>query len=219
MSKLSRRTALVALFAVLAVAGTAQAAGKAVGLDKAFPYLENYLRIPAAERSRFVVAYYLMRGGKPATGLKAWIVQGALQTPVPIGADGRVQRLPSLQQLQAKAKLSLDAPADSKFQLSLQIEPLVRPAAEVDAQQLVLAVLQADAGVHKAAGLLGFAAPKLTRVYFKGAVGSEAVWADGRRVKLGVLKGLPYFDLPTQKGAKLIRFTRPPVQMEIGPAG
>jgi hypothetical protein len=217
MPNLSRRVALAA-FVALAIAGQAEAAGKTVELGKAFPYLEDYLRIPAAERSRFVLAYYLMRGGRPAAGLKAWIVQGAQQTPVPIGADGRVQHLPSLQQLQAKAKLATDAPADTKFQLSLQIEPLVRTGPEVDAQQLFLAVAQADAGVRKAAGVLGFAAPKMTRVYFKGGAGAEAVWADGHRVRLGLLKGLSYFDVPTQKGARVIRFTKPPVQMEIGPA-
>ena len=42
---------------------------------------------------------------------------------------------------------------------------------------------------------LGFAAPHMTRVYFKGGTGGEAVFADGHAVKLGVLKGFAFYDI------------------------
>ncbi len=215
----SRRFVLIAA-AVLAFATTAATpAEKSVPTGKAFPYLENYLRLPAAERSHFTVGYFLTIGGKPAAGVKAWLIDGAKRTPMTVGADGRVLRTPNLGELERKAMVLFDAPPQTKFGLQLQIEPLVTRGAEMDAQALALATVQADAAVRKAAGVLGFAAPHMTRVYFKDSTGGEAVFADGHAVKLGVLKSFAFYDIDTEHGAKTIRFTKPPSLAMIGPAG
>ncbi len=220
MRRISRRLfALTALAATVIAAPAVADGGKSIELAKAFPYLENYLKLPPAQRNHFVVAYIITQGGKPVSGLRAWVVQGAQRTPLVIGADGKVARSPTLGQLQSKAMLEVDAPPTTKFGMQLAIEPLTPPSANVDAGYLIIAIAQADAAVKKAAGILGFAAPKLTRVYFKGGAGAEAVWADGHAMKLGSLKGLAFFDPAIERGAKTIRFSRAPSQMEIGPGG
>jgi hypothetical protein len=217
MPQVSRRLVLVSAAAAIAAPVSAAARGKSVPAAKAFPYLDAYLKLPPAQRSRFTLAYYLTVAGKPATGVQAWIVEGARRTPIPIGAEGRVLRLPTLGELGAGTIL-LDTSPDTKFGLQLEMEPLVRLATDFDAPSLVASIAQADAGVRKAAGLLGFAAPKLIRVYFKGGEGGEAVFADGRRVRLGMLKGMAYFDADSQHGARTIHFARAPTRMAIGPA-
>lgn len=215
----SRRFVLIAA-AVLALATAAAAPPeKSVPVSKAFPYLETYLKMPAAERSRFTLGYFLTIGGKPATNVNVWLVDGGKRTPVPIGADGIVIRTPNLGELERNATVVLGASPDTKFGLQLQIEPLVPRGVEMDAPALSLAAVQADAAVHKAAGLLGFAAPHLTRIYFKGSSGGEAVFADGHAVKLSVLKGFTFYDTETERGAKTIRFTKAPTLAMIGPAG
>ena len=62
---------------ILSVTALAMAPGAALAADKqkppppakkVFPYYDLYLGIPAAERTRFVMNYYLRVNGKPATG-------------------------------------------------------------------------------------------------------------------------------------------------------
>jgi hypothetical protein len=218
MSSLRRLTLVavaISAFATLAAAPPE----KSIPVGKAFPYLENYLKIPAAERSRFTLGYFLTIAGKPATDVKVWLVDGGKRTPVPIGPGGIVQRTPNLGELERNATVVLGASPDTKFGLQLVIEPLVPRSTEMDAQALALATVQADAGVRKAAGVLGFAAPHMTRVYFKGGTGGEAVFADGHAVTLGTLKGFTFYDTGAQRGAKIIRFAKAPSIVMIGPAG
>jgi hypothetical protein len=216
----TRRLFLTLALAAAAFPAAAAPDSKTVAADKAFPYLEGYLKLPPAERSRFTVAYFITnQAGKPASGLKAWIVQGGQKTPAPIGADGRVQRLPTLREIEGKAQITFEASSQQKFGMQLAVEPLVRNGTEIDAPALAAAIAQSDAAAHKLAGVLGFAAPKMSRVYFKGVQGGEAVLADGRVMKLGALKGLPFYDPTIQRGAKIIRFANAPTLIEIGPAG
>jgi hypothetical protein len=219
------RQLVLAAAAILAVATTAAAPApeksvpeKSVPTSKAFPYLENYLKLPAAERSRFTMGYFLSIGGKPATNVKIWLVDGGKRTPVPLGAEGQLLRTPNLGELERNASVVIEAPPTTKFGLQLQMEPLVPRGTEMDAQALALSTQQADAAVKKAAGVLGFAAPHMTRVYFKDSAGGEAVFADGHSVKLAVFKGFAFYDLDKLRGAKTLRFTKAPTLSMIGPA-
>jgi hypothetical protein len=217
MIALSRRIVLAGVLAC-AVALPAAAADKSVELGKVFPYLDAYLKIPPAERSRFTLAYRLTQGGKPITGVKAWIVQGATRIPVTVAADGRVEHLPTLAQIQGGGKLEIDAPPQTKFGISMEIEPVMRPAAEMDASALSGALEQAATGAKKAAGVMGFAIPKMERIYFRGGAGGEVIWLDGKHSVLGTAKGMPVIDAAYLRKAKTIRFAKPPTQMFIGPA-
>eukprot|EP01041_Mallomonas_annulata_P024831 gene24831-45722_t len=68
MTTPSRRT-LLTLMGALALAPSAALAadGKQVDAKKVFPYLDAYLKLPAADRSRFRLAYYVKSNGKPLT--------------------------------------------------------------------------------------------------------------------------------------------------------
>lgn len=206
--------------ALLAGAGAFAAAGPAAAeeapIDKGFPYLEQYLKLPAAERDRFALAYYLSRDGKPAAGVKVSIVDGAAHTPVSIGPKGRMERLPTLAQLQSKsAKVVIDAPEGAKLSLTLSVEPTVRPAAEMSAADLAASVAQAARGAKKAAGLIGFAVPKLQKIRIYGGAGGQAVFADGSARPLPVEKGAAVFEPAVLKGAAKLRFTTAPERLVI----
>lgn len=217
MTQLSRR-GLIAAVAASAVAGPAFAAERLVPVGKIFPFLDVYLKIPAAERSRFTMAYRFTAGGKPAAGLKLSIVEGGQRTPLPVGPDGRALRLPTLQQLQSKAQVAVEAAAGQKFGVSLSVEPLVRPAAEMSAPELAMAVTQAASGAKRAAGVMGFAVPKFERVWLFGAQGGQVVYANGAKAALPVVKGAPVFDPAAHRNAKTLLFAKAPARMEIGPA-
>ena len=131
----TRRVLIASALALAAVPAWA-ADKKSVEVGKAFPYLENYWKLPAGERSRFAVVYYLKRDGRPAAGLKGAIVMGATRIPVSISATGRVAPLPTLAQIRGGAKIEFDVPAETRFSMSMQIEPTARPAVEMSAPDL-----------------------------------------------------------------------------------
>lgn len=209
---MSRRGLLVGA-AAFAVAGPA--AAETVAIAKAFPFLEAYLKLPPQERNRFTLAYYLTRDGKPAEDLKVWIADGATKTPVPVGPKGKLERLPTLAQLQSKSvKTVFDAPETAKLGINLAVEPTARPAPEMDAAELALAVAQAAKGAKKAAGLVGFAVPKLQKVRIRAASG-QVVFADGRTQALPIEAGSVVFEPAKLKGAVKLRFPAAPERMLI----
>jgi hypothetical protein len=219
----ARRSLLagIAALASLAMAGAAHAADRVVTapLKKAFPYLDGYLSLPVGERDRFTVAYRLLIDGAASPALKLAVLSGAERTPWPMEADGRIGRLPTLAMLKSDRKIEIAGPEGHKVNLVLDIVPTVAPAPEIDAHALALAAIQATAGARKAAGVLGFAAPKLDRVVFEGAAGGQAVNTQGRATPLAVVKGNPVFDPALHADVRLIRFSKPPRRILLDKAG
>lgn len=215
------RRHLLAGLAALMLCAPAHAAERtaSVPLKKLFPYLEAYLSLPPAERSRFVMAYRLLAAGRPDPSLRVALVAGQ-RTPLPLDVFGRISRLPTIAQLHAPdAKAEVTGPQERKFNLSLDIEPAMAPAAEMDAHALALASQQATVGARKAAGVLGFAAPKLDRVVFEGAAGGEAINGQGKATALPVDKGNPVFDPAKLPDTRTIRFSRAPRRLLLAKAG
>jgi hypothetical protein len=212
MTVLSRRDLLAALVAALATPTLAET--QTVEIGKAFPYLENYLKLPPAQRDRFRVAYRFMTPNGPAV-VRLWLLEGGRQIPVPISSDGLIERLPSLAQLTARTKVQVETPTGQKTAMALLLEPILAPAAELRAADLVAALTQAAAGAKKVGGLVGFAIPKMDRVRFVGAQAGEVVYADGRRAALPVVKGDPVFDPAAWKAVASLRFGRAARRIEI----
>jgi hypothetical protein len=207
---LSRR-ALIAAFVSLVVVSPVAAEERRVPAKKVFPYLDAYLRIPAAQRSRFTLGY-VMKGARPA-GL--WLIDGETRTPIGIGPDGRLQRLPNLQQVE-HGEILIAGQAKAKYSVGLEIEPLVAPAADMDAASLTAAVGQAAAAIKGLAGPLSLVLPKITGIRFAGGTGGEVVYADGRRAALPVERDRAVFKPAAHPAARTIHFAKPPVQLQIG---
>src|SRR5579871_5185072 len=96
-----RRDLLVLIAASAAAPGAALADDNRVAIAKAFPMLEQYLSVPAPERSRFYLAYRATRDKRPVSDARAAIV-GAGGAAVPLAFDRAgflTTRLPSLAQL------------------------------------------------------------------------------------------------------------------------
>lgn len=206
---------VIAAALMLAVSAPALAADKVVDAAKAFPYLAAYLKLPAAERGHFVLTYAWRLDGEP---LKApvWLVDGAQRTPLVVRpADGKVERLPDLAELEhSKIEFGLDAA--SKISTTLGIEPAIPPAADLDAHELAAAIAQGAIGARKAAGIMAIAMPKLSNVGFVGVASGEIEFADGHRAPLPLLKGVPTYTPADQPNAKRIRLPAVPRKLDIG---
>lgn len=195
-------------------ASLANAADKApVKFAKIFPFLDKYLALPANQRDRFRLAYTFRVNGQTAGALKAEIIQAdGRRAPFPIGPDGRPARLPTAAELQG-ASLALGVPAEAKMGVKLDLEPSLAPAREMNPHDLAAAIIQANAGMAQAVGLMSFAVPKLTAVGFPGAGSGEAILADGKKAGLPIGEGAPYYAPAKLAGAQKLVFARAPTTL------
>jgi hypothetical protein len=200
---------------ILGLAGAARAGSQSVPLDKMFPFLQAYLELPPAERNLFALDYRLAGEAQALQSVRVALVDKGASAPIAIGADGKFGWLPSLQQFRDKAQVSIEAAKGVRLGLVMSVEPAVRPAQEIDAAELAASIVQAQAGERKVAGVLAFAAPKLTRIAFDGVKSGEAVGPDGRAQPLPLVKGRPVFDPVSLKGTKTVRFPAAPTRAEL----
>ena len=221
MSLISKRCAVLAGLVVLALAPFAPVfnawadTGKTVPATKVFPFLEAMLKVPPAERARIRVTYALRSGGKPATGVKATLIEaGGARIPLPMDDQGRFERLPTLAQLQAKAQLNLDVPADAKFGTAMLLDPVLKPAAEYDARELVATVEESNSAIRKAAGAMALMAPQMTGLAFLKAESGVAVFPNGSAKPLPANAGTVVFRPDDFKGASRVRLTKTPTAVD-----
>lgn len=208
------RAGWILLAALLAAAATpVLAANKRIEAKKAFQFLGNYQKLPPAERSRFTLAYTFKVGGQPMTA-PVWMEVDGKRAPFPLDASGRAQRLPTPGELD-HGTLEFGLDESAKIGLNLGIEPVIAPAADLDAHELADAIAQAATGSKKAAGILALAMPKLDNVVFIGANSGEVEFTDGHRAPLPIIKGYPTYKPSTQPNAKTIHLAKVPTKLDI----
>lgn len=217
MTGIARRL-LLSLAAAAVVATPVLAAEKMVELGKVFPYLDAFLKIPPAERSRVKVGYALLRDGKPAAGVQAWIVSpGGQRAPIGISADGRFLRLPTLGELTNGSKIAFNMDEGVKMGIRMDLGPAAHPAQEMDARELTTSVNEANTVIKKAAGPMGLVAPKMAQIVFIGAPSGVAVMADGRTAPLATVRGQASFVPATTPGAVKVRLVKAPARLAFSP--
>lgn len=215
---------LLAAFAVAAPLGAVEAQGakpaatgqlktKPMEVGKLFPYLNLFYRIPAKDRTLFGLAYYV-QSNRPLSTVKIWNAAGEY----PIGADGRINRLPSAEQLRRKEQVNVQAVDGASFGLDLELESKVAATTELDAAALKSSVDQSNRAIKGAAGVVRFAVPTMGRLVFKNGGSGQVVLADGSRRPLAVSGGAPVFDVAAHPTARTVTLARAPSRIFIQPA-
>ncbi|MFN3856408.1 MAG: hypothetical protein ACK4RV_01570 [Caulobacter sp.] len=203
------------LLAVPLIASPALAARREMDCSRVFVFLDNFLRLSPAERARLKVSFYLTQKGRAPKGVKAWLVdKDGTITQLPIGADGRFQRLPTLKQLVDKSTIVFEGEETSGYSVRIGLVWGERPEEEMSAAELTRILADTNAIVKKAAGVFSVAAPKMVQVAFPGGAG-EVVMASGQTQPLPMFRGSPAFNPSTLAGAKLVRFSKLPRHMEF----
>lgn len=200
-------------------AQSAAEAGRSVPVSRIFSYLDRYYGLPAAQRSRFRLAYALKVNNRPFTGSAWYVSPSGQRTPVPLDANGLIGRLPTLAQLRnEQERFTMDVPSGSRFSMQMQIVPNVPPSTEMDAAALAASVTQVNQALRSAAGLMRFAVPTFTRVVFPGTRGGAAVMADGSTRPLPTAGGAASFTPSEMSGARSVRFDAAPPTVLLAPA-
>jgi hypothetical protein len=212
----------VSILAPVLASGVARAAPTTIKADALYPYLKMYLEAPPEQRTHFVLAYYAARGRKPAPDVKAFLLgPGGARRPIVIAGDGRIQTLPSLAELHSNVQVEVDAAPNDKIGANVEILATAAPAARMDTHALVQAMDQANAAIAAHAGVLAFAAPKLTCAYMLGAHSGQALLANGKSVPLPLrtgqmFVGVPYFDSLAMPDARTVVLDRAPMRVLLG---
>lgn len=202
------------LAVAIAAAATPAFAEKTVPADKALPFLDKFLKVPPAERTRLKLSYAIRHDGQMMPNLKATLVEkSGARTPLPINAEGFFERLPTLAQLEGDAAIVLDAPADMKLGTMMNFGTQLKLAAEYDARELAATVSEANTVIGKAAGPMSFMAPKMTGIAFPKAEGGTVVFADGHTAPLPEAKDVPYFRPADHQGAVRGKLTKTPTKV------
>jgi hypothetical protein len=201
------------LAAALAVA-TPALAEKAAPADKVLPFLDKFLKVPPAERTRVKLSYAIRHDGQMMPNLKATLVEkSGARTPLPVNAEGYFDRLPTLNQLEGDPTIVLDVPADMKLGSMMSFGTQLKPAAEYDVRELTATVNEANTVIGKAAGPMSFMAPKMTGIAFPKAEGGVVVFADGHTAPLPEAKDVPFFRPADHQGAVRVKLTKTPTKV------
>lgn len=203
-----------AVSALALIAGAAQAqAVRTVPLEKMFPYLSAYHSMAPAERDSFRIDY---RVRKPDAAVTAVMVNGARRVPLQINGAGWVLNAPDAAMLRG-GLFETTATREQKFSVGLTVRPVLTLAAAMPAAESAESVREITAGIRRFAGVLGFAAPRITGVAYEGVRSGEAVMADGRRVALPVVDGDPVFRpaAPAMRGAVRLEFPSAPTGVDF----
>ncbi len=155
---------------------------KAFPAAKLFPYYQNYLELPAAERDQFRMAFFLTAAEGPLT---ATLKRPGGDVPLTLGARGEISPLPTLADLKT-AQVELTAHDGVKLNAMIELVEAMAPAQTLDATTLKKGIDQARNGARKAAGLLGAMVPDYESVCFVGAGSGNVILADGKTVPLKV---------------------------------
>lgn len=207
---------LIPLALIAAVVATpALAEERLIEAGKAFFMLDKFYAVPAADRSHLAVGYTVLpKDGVPLSSIHMTLVVNGKRTPIPLAADGRIERIPTAAELAAHAQLALDTPKGA-FSNRMDFETTIRPAQEVSAAECQAAIAQGNAAIKSAAGMMAFAAPHIKAAGFPGAGSGVAVMADGKTTPLPVVKGAPVYDPEAIKGAKTLRLAKAPVRVTL----
>lgn len=221
--RLSRREFVAAGLAGAMLPTLALAADekKAVAAKKAFPFYDLFLDTPPAERSRFTMSYYLKVNGRPATTpILVLVMPNGARTPLAVGAEGRIVRMPNKAELKDGLIEAVKANAGDRVQLAMELEPVVRLGETIAAADLLAALDQCNAAIRKRAGLIGFAVPKMEQVIFAGTSAGNAVLVGGRTAPLPLVKGMAAYRPAALPGAQSLTFARAPARAFLaGKAG
>ncbi|MBW8881155.1 MAG: hypothetical protein JF615_06950 [Asticcacaulis sp.] len=212
------KPAAVVLSAVLLASAAHAQTGMTTQTGKAadaFPGLQKFLNLPAAERSQVNIYYNLRIKHCDASQVRATLTAGGKETVLHIAGDGRVTPLPTRDQLNGGATLSMAMPATCTIGPKIKVYSTQPAGRTYDAKGLALGIKQGNNAMGKIAGALAVTLKKLDRVYFIGG-GGGTVEVGGQQKSLPVTSddseypaGTPYF-VPSQfPGATKITLSRP----------
>ncbi|OLF81322.1 hypothetical protein AWH62_01220 [Maricaulis sp. W15] len=158
-------------------------------LPRFFPHRETYLELDADRRSHFQLAYIVSsQDGIPPDEIEMWYELDGTRISFRIDAQGRIQHLPDLETLEAEPAVWINQEGGG-MSLSMQFEARLGDGPAYAADDLDLALGQANHAVRQTAGVAALFAPNfktLVFVFDGPAPRARAIHEDGSSTDLTV---------------------------------
>jgi len=181
-----------------------------------YPFLRLFYDLPPTDRSKLAVSYALTVNGEPPKGMRFLLDVNGRRTPIPLSANGTLERMPTPAEMAADAQVVVTgAVGQHKLDIGPSLRTSIAPAREIRAADCDLALAQVNSAGGKLSRLLSVFIPKVKAVTFPGAVDGVAMLADGSVVALPKIKGAPAYMPATIHSARLIRLARPPTIVDL----
>tara|TARA_R110002051_G_scaffold324773_1_gene423542 strand:+ start:22372 stop:23043 length:672 start_codon:yes stop_codon:yes gene_type:complete len=185
-------TLCLAAFAagVMAVGAGAQSGEREVGpLPRLFPHWQDYLDLPADDRSHFTLAYVIgSNRGVTAEDIRLWYVDATGETVLELAPDGQVLNPPDAETLQAAPMLWVNQPQGG-MSVSMSFQASLGSGSEIDRLDTLLALEQANQAMRRTGGVASLFAPAFKTLIFVFDGTAPDAWAirtDGSRTPLVV---------------------------------
>lgn len=180
----------------------------------AFPGYRDFLNMPADQRSQ-VNLYYVLRikRADPAK-VHVTLTYRGVTTPIQILTGGRLSPLPTREQLNGGAQISISGPEGAGVAMKIHPYSTQPNGREYDAAGLATGIRQGNVAMTRIAGPLAMMVAKLDRVYFIGGGQGTAELGNGQSAPLPRTTtageypaGTPYFVPSQMSGAVRIRLS------------
>ncbi|SDM12033.1 hypothetical protein [Maricaulis salignorans] len=207
--------------AALVSSAAGQADARQVGpLVRLFPHWQDYLDLPADERSHFTLAYVIASTrGVPAEDINIWYESGGNETGLALDSTGQVLNPPDLDTLASDPVAWINQPQGG-MSVSLSFQANLEMESEIARLDTLLALEQANRAMRSVGGVASLFAPSFKTLIFvfEGpAPDAWAVTADGRRTPLIVQESQAIYrpnDRDLREVDHLV-FGRPPARILI----
>jgi len=223
MSSLSKTLAIATLG--VAVLGAAPMAVRAADVPDGMttdtrkisdlPGLQGFQHLSPSEKSQFDIYYAVKIKHAPTTGITLTMNDRGREIPLHMAPDGRISPMPTREQVDGGATLTVVYPKQASEALKLRVFSTQPAGRDYDAQGLALGINQANRAMAKVGGILVLALPRLDRVYFVGSH-SGTLDASGQTRDLPVFEGdneipagTPYYVPSQMPGATKVHLSNP----------
>ena len=182
----------------------------------AFPGLKGFLNLPAADRSQINIYYTARIKHADPSQVHMTLTDGSGNHTLMIRPDGRIEPLPTRDQLNNGAKVTISGPDTGSYAMRIHVYSTQPRGTTYDAAALVTGIKQGNSAMGKVAGPAAILLKKLDRVYFVGG-GSATVQTGGQQQPLPRTSGdgeypsgTPYFVPSDFQGATRISLSATP---------
>jgi hypothetical protein len=182
--------------------------------SEAFPGLKGFLNLSASDRSQLGIYYVVRIKRADPAAVKITMTYNGQSQALRIAPDGRILPLPTREQLNGGARITISGPASGTYAMKIHVYSSQPNGRTYNASALATGIRQGNSAMSKIAGALALMVPKLDRVYFVGGGSGEAEFANGQKKALPRTTsagefpaGTPYFVPSDMSGAIRLHFS------------
>tara|TARA_R110000744_G_scaffold1843_11_gene7132 strand:- start:17095 stop:17766 length:672 start_codon:yes stop_codon:yes gene_type:complete len=188
MRQLTEMGFALLMAALLVSSAAGQSEAREVGpLARLFPHWQEYLSLPATDRSHFTLAYVIGSSRSvPAEEIRIWYENGAGESELVLDAGGQVLNPPDLSVLAAEPIAWVNQPQGG-MSVSLSFQASLELGEEIARLDTLLALEQANQAMRSVGGVAALFAPSFKTLVFLFDGAAPAAWAvhaDGSRTPL-----------------------------------